>query len=77
MNNAYEHQEKIPIGTITEVHGPVVVIYCKKLPPIRQALSAHLDNETCLFEVHQHLDKQHIRSVTLPLPNYSWLHFPF
>ena len=65
MNNAYKHQEKTPIGTITEVHGPVVVIFCKELPPIRQALSATLNNETCLFEVHQHLDKQHIRAVTL------------
>ena len=65
MNNVYEHQEKTPIGTITEVHGPVVDIYCKKLPPIRQALSASLNDETCLFEVHQHLDKHHIRAVTL------------
>ena len=53
------------IGVIKEVHGPVVVVYCKKLPPIRQALSASLNNETCLFEVHQHLDKHHIRAVTL------------
>ena len=65
MNNVYKHQGEIPIGTITEVHGPVVVVNCKKLPPIRQALSATLKNETCLFEVHQHLDKQHIRAVTL------------
>jgi len=65
MNSVYEHQKNLPIGTITEVHGPVVVINCKKLPPIRQALSANLNNETCLFEVHQHLDKQHIRAVTL------------
>jgi len=65
MNNVYEHQEKTPIGTITEVHGPVVDIYCKRLPPIRRALSANLNDETCLFEVHQHLDKHHIRAVTL------------
>ena len=65
MNNVYEDQGNTPIGTITEVHGPVVVISCKQLPPIRQALSARFDHETCLFEVHQHLDKQHIRAVTL------------
>jgi len=65
MDNIYEHKSKMPIGTITEIHGPVVVIFCKELPPIRQALLAHLNNETCLFEVHQHLDKQHIRAVTL------------
>ncbi|MCW9005347.1 MAG: F0F1 ATP synthase subunit beta, partial [Gammaproteobacteria bacterium] len=61
----YEHRREIPIGSITEVHGPVVVITCQQLPPLRQALLAHFDGETCLFEVHQHLDKQHIRAVTL------------
>jgi F-type H+-transporting ATPase subunit beta len=54
-----------PIGVITEVHGPVVVIYCEKLPPMRQALYANLDHETYLFEVHQHLDKRHVRAITL------------
>lgn len=53
------------IGHITEVHGPVVVITCNKLPPIRQALIAYYDGEDCLFEVHQHLDREHIRAVTL------------
>jgi F-type H+-transporting ATPase subunit beta len=54
-----------PIGAITEVHGPVVVIGCGAMPPLRQALFAHLDGEACLFEVHQHLDKRHVRAVTL------------
>ena len=65
MNNVYDLHENAPIGTITEVHGPVVVISCTKLPPIKQALIATLNNEPCLFEVHQHLDRQHIRAVTL------------
>jgi len=65
MHSVYEPHDDSPLGTITEVHGPVVVIHCKQLPPIRQALSAPLNSETCLFEVHQHLDKQHIRAVTL------------
>jgi len=65
MHTVKEHQGKTPIGTITQVHGPVVVIFCKELPPIRQALSARFNNETCLFEVHQHLDNQHVRAVTL------------
>lgn len=65
MDNTYQHHEKTPLGMITEVHGPVVIIFCKELPPIRQALLAHFDNETCLFEVHQHIDEQHIRAVTL------------
>jgi F-type H+-transporting ATPase subunit beta len=53
------------IGVITEVHGPVVVIACDRLPTLRQALCTHLDNETYLFEVHQHLDERHIRAITL------------
>jgi len=54
-----------PIGVIAEVHGPVAVIDCDFLPPLRQALCAHLDHETYLFEVHQHLDEKHVRAITL------------
>lgn len=54
-----------PLGTITEVHGPVVVIACDLLPPIKQALTASNNSDSYLFEVHQHLDKHHIRAVTL------------
>ena len=57
--------EKTPIGIITEAHGPVTVIACDTLPPLRQALCAHLDHETYLFEVHQHLDEHHVRAITL------------
>ena len=57
--------DSLPIGTITEVHGPVVVIACSPLPILRQALCAHLNSETYLFEVHQHLDEQHVRAITL------------
>jgi F-type H+-transporting ATPase subunit beta len=53
------------IGVIVEVHGPVVVIACEKLPPLRQALWAKLDGEHCAFEVHQHLDECHVRAITL------------
>lgn len=53
------------IGAIEEVHGPVVIIACDHLPPLRQALCTTLDDETYLFEVHQHLDERHIRAVTL------------
>jgi F-type H+-transporting ATPase subunit beta len=58
-------KSQVPIGVITEVHGPVVVIACDTLPPLQQALCAHLDHETCLFEVHQHLDERHVRAITL------------
>jgi len=52
------------LGTIAEVHGPVVVIHCETLPPLRRALSASLNGDTYLFEVHQHLG-QHARAITL------------
>ncbi len=57
--------EKKPIGTIAEVHGPVVVIDCERLPPLRQALCAAFDHEEYVFEVHQHLDERHVRAITL------------
>jgi F-type H+-transporting ATPase subunit beta len=53
------------IGVISEVHGPVVVIACTRLPALRQALEASVDHETYLFEVHQHLDARHVRAITL------------
>ncbi len=42
-----------------------MVIACDQLPPIKQALTADNGSDTYLFEVHQHLDKRHIRAVTL------------
>jgi F-type H+-transporting ATPase subunit beta len=54
-----------PIGTISEVQGPVVVIRCRHLPPLRQALETSIDGERFVFEVHQHLDERHARAVTL------------
>jgi len=53
------------IGNIVGVHGPVVIIACKTLPPLHQALSAQIDHERYLFEVHQHLDETHVRAITL------------
>ena len=53
------------IGVIKEVHGPVVVIDCATLPPLRQALRAELDDEHYVFEVHQHLDEHRLRAITL------------
>lgn len=56
---------QIPIGVITEIHGPVTVVACDTLPPLHQALCASVAGETYLFEVHQHLDKRHIRAIIL------------
>ncbi|MDX1823679.1 MAG: F0F1 ATP synthase subunit beta [Thiohalomonadales bacterium] len=65
MTIAEEEPRQTPIGVITEVHGPVAVIACDTLPPLRQALSAQFNHETYLFEVHQHLDERHVRTITL------------
>jgi len=54
-----------PVGVIAEVHGPVVIIRCHKLPPMRQALRASFDHESYIFEVHQHLDQNYVRAITL------------
>jgi len=59
------YTESSRIGVITEVHGPVVIIDCRQLPMLRQALCSHLDHESCLFEVHQHLDERRVRAITL------------
>jgi len=53
------------VGVISEVQGPVVVIDCDLLPPLRQALFASLNGDTYLFEVHQHLDEHRARAITL------------
>jgi F-type H+/Na+-transporting ATPase subunit beta len=53
------------IGTIVSVHGPVVVNAWDHLPPIRRALRAHVNDDTYLFEVHQHLDGHDARAITL------------
>jgi F-type H+-transporting ATPase subunit beta len=61
----YDSSNKQTIGTIIEVHGPVVIIDCKTLPPLRRALFASLDHTSYLFEVHQHLDEHRLRAITL------------
>ncbi len=58
-------ESQSPIGNIVEVHGPVVVIACRQVPPLHQALYTHKQNQTYLFEVHQHLDEQHVRAISL------------
>jgi len=54
-----------PIGTITEVQGPVVVIACQRLPPLHQALTSESGGQRHFFEVHQHLDEHHARAIAL------------
>ncbi len=58
-------QPQHPIGAITEIQGPVVVIACDQLPPLHQALLCVVNGDRYLFEVHQHLDERHVRAITL------------
>ncbi len=60
-----EQKQLTPVGVITEIHGPVVVISCETLPPLRQALCAHIDHDTYMFEVHQHINAHCLRAITL------------
>lgn len=65
MNLASAPPNQSAIGAIIEVHGPVVIIDCHRLPPLRQALFTRFDHCTYFFEVHQHLDERRIRAITL------------
>ncbi|MFH1020952.1 MAG: F0F1 ATP synthase subunit beta, partial [Pseudomonadota bacterium] len=51
-----------------EVHGPVVLIRCDPLPPLRQALVTRDRDPAYTFEVYQHIDREHIRAITLENP---------
>jgi F-type H+-transporting ATPase subunit beta len=61
--------QKIPdsqaIGTIEEVHGPVVDVACSRLPPLHQALVCGFDHERYTFEVYRHLDERRVRAIAL------------
>jgi hypothetical protein len=46
-----------PVGIIEEVHGPIIDILCRSLPPLHQALFVCIDGERYVFEVHRHLDE--------------------
>jgi F-type H+-transporting ATPase subunit beta len=65
MSAQQARQTSLPIGAISAIQGPVVVIACDRLPPLHQALKACIDDETYLFEVHQHLDERRVRAITL------------
>ncbi|WP_426416497.1 F0F1 ATP synthase subunit beta [Aestuariirhabdus sp. LZHN29] len=54
-----------PVGVVTEVHGPVVVVRCEPLPPVGRALRCALAGEHCILEVHQHIDSDRVRAIAL------------
>ena len=57
--------DAVHIGSIAEIHGPVVVIFCEKLPALHRALRAEINGRTRLFEVTRHLDEHHLSAITL------------
>jgi F-type H+/Na+-transporting ATPase subunit beta len=65
MQTIDNNHQPLRIGTIMEVHGPVVDIECEHAPPLHQALSAVVNGETYTFEVYRYLDTHHIRTITL------------
>jgi F-type H+-transporting ATPase subunit beta len=54
-----------PVGSIVRVHGPVVDVECRRLPPLNRALMGRVAGDEYLFEVHQHLDNNHLRAIAL------------
>jgi F-type H+/Na+-transporting ATPase subunit beta len=53
------------VGTIREVHGPVVTVCCQTLPPLHQALETQSDGDRYVLEVYQHLDEENLRAIAL------------
>jgi F-type H+/Na+-transporting ATPase subunit beta len=53
------------IGTIKEVHGPVVTVSCQTLPPLHEALETQSDGDRYLLEVYQHIDEKSLRAIAL------------
>jgi vacuolar-type H+-ATPase subunit B/Vma2 len=53
------------IGTIKEVHGPVVTVSCPVLPPLHQALETRTDGDHYILEVYQHVDEESLRAIAL------------
>ena len=45
----------IRIGTLIEVHGPVVKIACEILPSMHQALKVYRNEDIYILEVYQHI----------------------
>lgn len=58
--------DKIPIRTIVEVHGPAVIIGCKKSPSLHQSLKIYTSNDNYRLEAHQNIvDQHHERALIL------------
>ena len=56
------------VGTIKDVHGPVVTVSCSVLPPLHRALATDVEGEHYLLEVYQHLEGEQVRAIALHRP---------
>lgn len=65
LNNIHRLNGMKPVGTVVEVHGPVVKIECHPLPSIHRALVTATEKDSFTLEVYQHLDASHVRAFTL------------
>lgn len=57
--------EQSPVGSIDAIHGPVVDICVRYLPPLNHALTVQRGADTIQLEVYQHLDDHRIRTLAL------------
>lgn len=53
------------VGEILEIHGPVVLVRCEQLPPLRRALHVQLRDQTFAMEVHRHARPDLLQAITL------------
>jgi len=53
------------VGEILEIHGPVVLVRCEQLPPLRRALHVQLKQQTFAMEVHRHVRPDLLQAITL------------
>lgn len=54
-----------PIGEIIEIHGPVVLIRCALLPPLKRALFVICRQQRFTMEVHRHVSPETLQAITL------------
>lgn len=53
------------IGKTVQIHGSVVTIACKVLPPLHQALKIFRKDDSYILEVHKHIDHEHVMAIAL------------
>lgn len=64
-DSAEDTAEPVSIGEIIEIHGPIVEVRCRQLPPLRRALWVRSQQKTFVLEVHRHVSPNVIQAITL------------